>query len=120
MIGRLSGILAEKVPPQVLIDVNGVGYQVDVPMSTFYNLPDLGQKTVLLTHFVVREDAQILFGFATSEERETFRQLILVFVNVSDRKNASRVIELVGGKKSGQWRSYANKNGLHTKLKRKV
>ena len=60
MIGRLSGILAEKAPPQVLIDVNGVGYEVDVPMSSFYNLPALGERVTLLTHFVVWESAQVL------------------------------------------------------------
>ena len=78
MIGRLTGVIAEKSPPLVLIDVQGVGYEVDVPMSTFYNLPPLGDKVSLLTHFVVREDAQILFGFLTSEERATFRQLIKI------------------------------------------
>ena len=71
-------MLAEKSPPLVLIDVNGVGYEVDVPMSTFYNLPALGERVVLLTHFVVREDAQILFGFLTHEERTTFRQLVKI------------------------------------------
>lgn len=78
MIGRLQGTLAEKNPPQVLVDCNGVGYEVDVPMSTFYNLPALGDKVSLLTHFVVREDAQILYGFATAAEREAFRQLIKI------------------------------------------
>jgi Holliday junction DNA helicase RuvA len=78
MIGRLQGTLAEKNPPQVLVDCNGVGYEVDVPMSTFYNLPTLGDKVSLLTHFVVREDAQILYGFATAAEREAFRQLIKI------------------------------------------
>lgn len=78
MIGRLTGILAEKAPPQVLIDVNGVGYEVDVPMSSFFNLPSLGERTTLLTHFVVREDAQLLYGFLTHEERSTFRQLIRI------------------------------------------
>ena len=78
MIGRLTGTLAEKTPPQVLIDVNGVGYEVDVPMSSFYNLPALGQRVTLLTHFVVREDAQLLFGFLTAAERATFRQLIKI------------------------------------------
>jgi len=78
MIGRLTGTLAEKSPPQLLIDVNGVGYEVDVPMSSFYNLPVLGERVTLLTHFVVREDAQILFGFLTHEERQTFRQLIRI------------------------------------------
>ena len=78
MIGRLTGVIAEKSPPQVLIDVNGVGYEVDVPMSSFYNLPALGERTTLLTHFVVREDAQILYGFGTAPEREAFRQLIKI------------------------------------------
>jgi Holliday junction DNA helicase RuvA len=78
MIGRLQGTLAEKNPPQVLVDCNGVGYEVDVPMSTFYNLPSLGEKISLLTHFVVREDAQILYGFASSPEREAFRLLIKI------------------------------------------
>jgi Holliday junction DNA helicase RuvA len=78
MIGRLTGLLAEKTPPQVLIDVNGVGYEVDVPMSSFYNLPALGERTTLLTHFIVREDAQQLFGFLTAAERGVFRQLIKI------------------------------------------
>ena len=78
MIGRLQGTLAGKNPPQVLVDCNGVGYEVDVPMSTFYNLPALGEKVSLLTHFVVREDAQILYGFASQSEREAFRQLIKI------------------------------------------
>jgi Holliday junction DNA helicase RuvA len=78
MIGRLVGTLAEKSPPLVLLDVGGVGYEVDVPMSTFYNLPGLGERVSLLTHFVVREDAQILFGFLTADERATFRQLIKI------------------------------------------
>jgi Holliday junction DNA helicase RuvA len=78
VIGKLSGILSEKTPPQVLVDCNGVGYEVDVPMSTFYNLPATGEKVSLLTHFVVREDAQILFGFGTASERATFRLLIKI------------------------------------------
>jgi holliday junction DNA helicase RuvA len=78
MIGRLTGQLAEKTPPQLLIDVGGVGYEVDVPMSSFYNLPALGERVTLLTHFVVREDAQQLFGFLTAAERNTFRQLIRI------------------------------------------
>ena len=78
MIGRLTGLLAGKSPPQLLVDVNGVGYEVDVPMSTFYNLPGLGERIVLLTHFVVREDAQLLYGFLTHDERATFRQLIRI------------------------------------------
>jgi Holliday junction DNA helicase RuvA len=78
MIGRLSGVLLEKNPPQILLDVQGVGYEVDVPMSTFYNLPALNEKVVLHTHFVVREDAQLLYGFATHEERIAFRQLLKI------------------------------------------
>ena len=78
MIGRLTGTLADKSPPQLLIDCNGVGYEVDVPMSTFYNLPGLGERVTLLTHFVVREDAQVLFGFLTHDERATFRQLVKI------------------------------------------
>ena len=78
VIGQLRGLLVEKNPPQITIDCNGVGYEVSVPMSTFYNLPDLNEKLTLLTHFVVREDAQLLYGFATSAERETFRQLIKI------------------------------------------
>lgn len=78
MIGRLHGLLAEKNPPQVLVDCHGVGYEVDVPMSTFYNLPETGQVVTLLTHFVVREDAQILYGFGTAQERATFRELIKI------------------------------------------
>jgi Holliday junction DNA helicase RuvA len=78
MIGRLTGILLEKTPPQVLVDVSGVGYEVEVPMSTFYNLPETGAKITLLTQFVVREDAQLLYGFLTAREREAFRQLVKV------------------------------------------
>ena len=78
MIGRLTGLLAEKNPPEVLLDCNGVGYEVLVPMSTFYNLPGLGEKVSLLTHFVVREDAQILYGFGHAAERAAFRQLIKI------------------------------------------
>ncbi len=78
MIGRITGTLAEKSPPQLLIDVNGVGYEVDVPMSSFYNLPGLGERVTLLTHFIVREDAQVLFGFLTHDERATFRLLVKI------------------------------------------
>lgn len=78
MIGKLTGILSDKNPPQVVVDCGGVGYEVQVPMSTFYNLPANGEKVSLLTHFVVREDAQILYGFATGTEREAFRELIKI------------------------------------------
>ena len=75
MIGRLTGILVEKNPPQILLDVQGVGYEVDVPMSTFYNLPLPGARVVLFTHLVVREDAHLLFGFGSEAERQAFRML---------------------------------------------
>jgi Holliday junction DNA helicase RuvA len=78
MIGKLTGTLDSKNPPEVIIDCHGVGYEVQVPMSTFYNLPEPGARVSLLTHFVVREDAQILYGFTTAAEREGFRQLIKI------------------------------------------
>jgi Holliday junction DNA helicase RuvA len=78
MIGRISGTLLDKTPPLALIDCNGVGYECEVPMSTFYLLPQVGDKVTLLTHFVVREDAQLLFGFGTNQERLMFRQLLKV------------------------------------------
>lgn len=122
MIGRLTGTLSEKNPPQVLVDCHGVGYEVDVPMSTFYNLPALGEKVSLLTHFVVREDAQILFGFGTPGEREAFRQLIKISgvgprtalavlsgMSVGDiaqavtQQDASRLVKIPGiGKKTAE------------------
>jgi holliday junction DNA helicase RuvA len=122
MIGRLSGILHEKNPPEVLIDCGGVGYEVSVPMSTFYNLPPAGEKVALLTHFVVREDAQLLYGFATAEERATFRQLIKIsgvgprtalgilssisiaeLSNAVTRQEAGRLVKVPGiGKKTAE------------------
>jgi len=78
MIGRIQGILVSVHPPRLLVDCQGIGYEVDVPMSTLYQLPEVGQKITLLTHFQVREDAQQLFGFATETEREAFRQLIKI------------------------------------------
>ncbi len=78
MIGRLSGTLLDKHPPSLLVDVAGVGYEVDVPMSTYYDLPALGERVTLLTHQVVREDAQLLYGFLGSDEREAFRMLIRI------------------------------------------
>ncbi|MBL1378195.1 Holliday junction branch migration protein RuvA [Zobellella iuensis] len=76
MIGRLKGIISEKQAPEILLDVNGVGYEVTLPMSCFYELPKVGEAVTLLTHFVVREDAQLLFGFNTKTERALFRELI--------------------------------------------
>jgi len=78
MIGRLSGTLLEKNPPQLLLDVQGVAYEVDVPMSTFYNLPGTGERITLYTHLVVREDAHLLYGFGTDNERRAFRQLVKI------------------------------------------
>ena len=78
MIGRLTGTLVEKNPPQLLLDVQGVAYEVDVPMSTFYNLPGTGERVALFTHLVVREDAHLLFGFGTEQERRAFRQLLKI------------------------------------------
>lgn len=78
MIGRLSGTLLEKNPPQLLLDVQGVAYEVDVPMSTFYNLPGTGERITLYTHLVVREDAHLLYGFGTDNERRAFRQLLKI------------------------------------------
>ncbi|HET8748782.1 MAG TPA: Holliday junction branch migration protein RuvA [Ramlibacter sp.] len=122
MIGKLTGTLSEKNPPQVLVDCHGVGYEVDVPMSTFYNLPGVGEKVSLLTHFVVREDAQILFGFGSAGEREAFRQLIKISgvgprtalavlsgMSVGDigqavtQQDASRLVKIPGiGKKTAE------------------
>jgi len=78
MIGRIQGKILEKIPPHILVDCNGVGYEIEVPMTTFYDLPEVGREVVLLTHFLVREDAQLLFGFATDQERIIFRKLLKV------------------------------------------
>lgn len=78
MIGRIAGIMLEKNPPQLLVDCNGVGYEIDVPMSTFYNLPQTGERVVLLTQQIVREDAHLLYGFLSQQERTTFRELLKI------------------------------------------
>jgi len=78
MIGRLAGTLLEKNPPQIVVEAGGVGYEVEVPMSTFYNLPASGERVTLLTHLVVREDAHLLYGFGTEAERRAFRQLLKI------------------------------------------
>ncbi|MCL5059570.1 MAG: Holliday junction branch migration protein RuvA [Candidatus Thermoplasmatota archaeon] len=78
MIGRITGTLAAKQPPQVLVDVNGVGYEIDVPMSTFYTLPAIGERISLLTHLAIREDAHLLYGFGSEVERAAFRELLKV------------------------------------------
>lgn len=76
MIGRLRGIVIEKQPPEVLLEVGGIGYEVQMPMSCFYELPQVGQEAIIFTHFVVREDAQLLYGFNKKSERELFREVI--------------------------------------------
>ena len=78
MIGRLSGVLLERNPPQILVDANGIGYDVEVSMSTFYNLPATGERVTLFTHLLVREDAHLLYGFASESERKVFRQLLKI------------------------------------------
>ena len=78
MIGRIQGVLLEKNPPQLLVDCAGVGYEVEVPMSTFYGLPATGQRITLLTHLLVREDAHLLYGFGSESERRAFRQLLKI------------------------------------------
>lgn len=78
MIGRIQGILVERQPPQIVLMANGVGYEIDVPMSTFYGLPALQEEVMLYTQLIVREDAHLLYGFATQAERECFRSLIKV------------------------------------------
>ena len=76
MIGRLNGLLVEKQPPEILIEVSGVGYEVQMPMTCFYDLPAVGEQAIIYTHFVVREDAQLLFGFNNKTERALFRELL--------------------------------------------
>ncbi len=78
MIGRIAGVLLEKNPPRLLVDCGGVGYEIDVPMSTFYNLPAIGERVALLTQLIVREDAHLLFGFGSVDERMTFRELLKI------------------------------------------
>lgn len=122
MIGRLRGIILEKQPPQVLIEVNGVGYEVHMPMTCFYELPDLKQEAVIFTQFVVREDAQLLFGFKNKQERALFRELIKTngvgpklalailsgmsaqqFVSAVEREEIATLIKLPGvGKKTAE------------------
>ncbi|MED5529801.1 MAG: Holliday junction branch migration protein RuvA [Pseudomonadota bacterium] len=78
MIGQIRGILIEKKPPEILVDVRGITYEIQVPMSTLYQLPDVGQEVVLHTHFVVRDDAQLLYGFCHTKDKTLFRSLIRV------------------------------------------
>ena len=109
MIGRISGRLVEKHPPQIVVDVQGVGYEVDVPMSTFYNLPATGAEVHLYTHLVVREDAHQLFGFATEGERLVFRQLLKISgigartaLSVLSGLSVADLREAVGAQDSGR------------------
>ncbi len=122
MIGRLRGTLLEKQPPEVLIEVNGIGYEVQMPMSCFYELPNLGEEAIIYTHFVVREDAQLLYGFNTVKERALFREVIKAngvgpklglgilsgmtasqFVTCVEREDVSTLVKLPGvGKKTAE------------------
>ena len=122
MIGRLRGLLIEKQPPQIVIEVNGVGYEVQMPMSCFYELPNINQEAIIYTHFVVREDAQLLYGFNTVNERALFREVIKAngvgpkmglgilsgmtasqFVACVEREDISTLIKLPGvGKKTAE------------------
>ena len=122
MIGRLRGTVLEKQPPQVLLEVGGVGYEVHMPMTCFYELPEVGKEALVFTHFVVREDAQLLFGFNSKQERALFRELIKVngvgpklalailsgmsaqqFVNAVEREEPASLVKLPGiGKKTAE------------------
>ncbi|MDA0147225.1 Holliday junction branch migration protein RuvA [Vibrio sp. LaRot3] len=122
MIGRLRGILLEKQPPELLIEVNGIGYEVQMPMSCFYELPNVGEEAIIYTHFVVREDAQLLYGFNTVKERALFREVIKAngvgpklglgilsgmtasqFVASVEREDISTLVKLPGvGKKTAE------------------
>ena len=122
MIGRLKGTIINKMPPELLLDVAGVGYELEVPMSTFYELPPVDSEVVLLTHLLVREDAQLLYGFATDQERQLFRSLIKIsgvgakvalailsavgadeFIVAVDRKDIAPLMRIPGiGKKTAE------------------
>ena len=109
MIGRLAGVLVEKNPPQIVVEAAGVGYEVEVPMSTFYNLPASGERVALLTHLVVREDAHLLYGFATESERRAFRQLLKVngvgartALAVLSGMSVGELVEAVAAQESGR------------------
>ncbi len=109
MIGRLAGTLLEKNPPQIVVEAGGVGYEVEVPMSTFYNLPPSGERVTLLTHLVVREDAHLLYGFGTEAERRAFRQLLKISgvgartaLSVLSGLSVAELIEAVAMQESGR------------------
>jgi Holliday junction DNA helicase RuvA len=109
MIGRLAGVLLEKNPPQILVEAGGVGYEIEVPMSTFYNLPASGERVTLLTHLVVREDAHLLYGFGTEAERRAFRQLLKISgvgariaLSVLSGLSVAELVEAVAMQESGR------------------
>ena len=109
MIGRLTGTLLEKNPPQIVVEAGGVGYEIEVPMSTFYNLPASGERVVLLTHLVVREDAHLLYGFGSEAERRAFRQLLKISgvgartaLAVLSGLSVAELIEAVAEQESGR------------------
>jgi Holliday junction DNA helicase RuvA len=109
MIGRIAGVLVAKNPPQILVDAAGVGYEVEVPMSTFYSLPATGESVTLLTHLVVREDAHLLYGFATDSERRAFRQLLKVngvgartALAVLSGMSVGELVEAIAAQESGR------------------
>jgi holliday junction DNA helicase RuvA len=109
MIGRIAGVLVEKNPPQIVVEASGVGYEIEVPMSTFYNLPTSGERVALLTHLVVREDAHLLYGFATESERRAFRQLLKVngvgartALAVLSGMSVGELVEAVAAQESGR------------------
>ncbi len=109
MIGRVVGVLVEKHPPQILVEAGGVGYEIEVPMSTFYNLPASGERVTLLTHLVVREDAHLLYGFATDPERRAFRQLLKISgvgpriaLAVLSGMSVGELVEAVAAQESGR------------------
>ncbi|MDU5804730.1 MAG: Holliday junction branch migration protein RuvA [Haemophilus parainfluenzae] len=103
MIGRLKGILLEKQPPEILLDVQGVGYELLLPMTSFYDLPEIGQETTLFTHLVVREDAHLLFGFAQKTDRTLFRELIKTNGVGIEREELSKLVKIPGvGKKTAE------------------
>jgi Holliday junction DNA helicase RuvA len=109
MIGRLVGVLLEKNPPQILVEAGGVGYEIEVPMSTFYNLPASGERVTLLTHLLVREDAHLLYGFASDAERRAFRQLLKISgvgartaLAVLSGMSVGELVETVAAQESGR------------------
>ncbi|HET7764542.1 MAG TPA: Holliday junction branch migration protein RuvA [Burkholderiales bacterium] len=109
MIGKVTGVLLEKNPPQILIEAAGVGYEIEVPMSTFYNLPASGERVALLTHLVVREDAHLLYGFGTEAERRAFRQLLKISgvgpriaLAVLSGMSVGELVEAIAAQESGR------------------